>query len=131
MPRGKPLVGNVNKGGRPLKDINKHTFESLCQIQCTQEEICAVLDVTDKTLTNWCKETYDGLSFSEVFAIKREAGKASLRRNQWKTAEKNPTRQIWLGKQYLGQRDKQDIEHSGEMTVNNKQELYEKYLKEE
>ena len=28
-------------------------------------------------------------------------------------------------------RDKQEIEHSGEMTVNNKQELYEKYLKEE
>ena len=39
---------------------------------------------------------------------------------------------IWLkNRQPSKWRDKQEIEHSGEMTVNNKQELYEKYLKEE
>ena len=89
--------------GRPKKKISQKQFESLCAIQCTEEEICDVLEVTDKTLTKWCKETYNK-PFSEVFREKRALGKASLRRNQWKLAEKgNSTMQIWLGKQILKQ----------------------------
>ena len=42
---------------RPRKEIKQSQFESLCAIQCTEEEICDVLGVTDKTLTRWCKET--------------------------------------------------------------------------
>ena len=88
---------------RPKKKISQKQFESLCAIQCTKEEICDVLDVTEKTLNNWCKEIY-GTSFSLVFNQKRALGKASLRRNQWKLAEKgNSTMQIWLGKQILKQ----------------------------
>ena len=88
---------------RPKKRISQKQFESLCAIQCTKEEICDVLDVTEKTLNNWCKETY-GEGFSLVFSKKRALGKASLRRNQWKLAEKgNSTMQIWLGKQILKQ----------------------------
>ena len=88
---------------RPKKKISQKQFESLCAIQCTKEEICDVLDVTEKTLNNWCKETY-GVGFSLVFSQKRALGKASLRRNQWKLAEKgNSTMQIWLGKQLLKQ----------------------------
>ena len=88
---------------RPRKVINQKQFESLCAIQCTQEEICYVLDVCDETLTRWCKEVY-GLSFSEVFKQKKALGKTSLRRNQWKLAENgNSTMQIWLGKQILKQ----------------------------
>ena len=83
---------------RPKKVINQKQFESLCAIQCTQEEICNVLDVTDKTLTRWCNEVYN-LSFSEVYEQKRDIGRMSLRRNQFKLAEGgNTTMQIWLGK---------------------------------
>ena len=88
---------------RPKKVINQKQFESLCAIQCTQEEICNVLDVTDKTLTRWCNEVYD-LSFSEVYEQNRDIGRMSLRRNQFKLAEGgNTTMQIWLGKQVLKQ----------------------------
>ena len=88
---------------RPKKKISQKQFESLCAIQCTKEEICHVLGVTEKTLNNWCKETY-GEGFSLVFSKKRALGKASLRRNQWKLAENgNSTMQIWLGKQILKQ----------------------------
>ena len=90
---------------RPKKEINQREFEALCGFQCTEEEICNFFNVTDKTLTRWCKETYD-LSFSEVFKVKRNIGKISLRRSQWKLAEKNATMSIWLGKQYLGQKEK-------------------------
>ena len=88
---------------RPRKVINQKQFESLCAIQCTEEEICNVLDVSEKTLISWCNEVY-GESFSKVFRQKRDLGKTSLRRNQWKQAEKgNTTMLIWLGKQILKQ----------------------------
>ena len=88
---------------RPRKVINQKQFESLCAIQCTEEEICNVLDVSEKTLISWCNEVY-GESFSKVFRQKRDLGKTSLRRNQWKLAENgNSTMQIWLGKQILRQ----------------------------
>ena len=93
---------------RPKKEIDRRQFEQLCAIQCTEAEICSVLDVTEKTLQAWCRRTY-GKGFSQVFAKKRKMGAASLRRMQWKLAEVNATMGIWLGKQYLDQRDNRDI----------------------
>lgn len=100
MPR-KP-TGNPN--GRPRKHIDKNEFEKLCSLQCTLTEFCAWFECDDNTLNRWCKETY-GATFSEVFREKRGIGKISLRRYQFQLAEKNPTMAIWLGKQYLDQRD--------------------------
>lgn len=97
------------KGDTPAQDrIDKKTFENLCGIQCTILEICSVFDVDDKTLTSWCKTTY-GMPFSEIFQLKRGKGQVSLRRMQWNLAEKNTAMAIWLGKQYLGQRDNLDV----------------------
>ena len=93
---------------RPIKEIDRKQFENLCGLQCTLEEIYGWFNVTDKTLDNWCKRTYHA-SFSEVFREKRGTGKISLRRNQWKLAEKSAAMAIWLGKQYLGQRDNVDV----------------------
>ena len=93
---------------RPRKEIDQKQFENLCGLQCTLEEICGWFDVTDKTLDGWCKRTYHA-SFSEVFKQKRGAGKISLRRSQWRLAEKNATMAIFLGKQFLGQRDSEDV----------------------
>lgn len=93
---------------RPRKEINQNEFEKLCALQCTKSEICAWFDVTDKTLESWCKRTYSS-GFSDVFKQKRERGKISLRRTQWQLAEKNATMALWLGKQYLNQRDNVDV----------------------
>lgn len=98
---------------RPRKEIDQKNFESLCGLQCTKEEICGFFDVTDKTLENWCKRTYKA-GFSEVFRQKRGKGKISLRRNQFRLAEKNANMAIWLGKQYLGQKE-QANEHLEEI----------------
>ena len=92
---------------RPLKKIDQKAFEKLCGLQCTLEEICGYFDVTDKTLRSWCRRTY-GRGFSEVFSQKRGNGKISLRRCQFRLAEKNANMAIWLGKQYLGQKDSPD-----------------------
>lgn len=95
---------------RPHKEIDQKNFESLCGLQCTLEEICGFFGVTDKTLDGWCKRTY-GSSFSEVFKQKRGAGKISLRRSQFRLAEKNANMAIWLGKQYLGQSEISTIKY--------------------
>lgn len=92
---------------RPRKEIDKKQFENLCGLQCTKEEICAWFEITDKTLDAWCKRTYRQ-SFSVVFAQKRGRGKISLRRSQFKLAEKNANMAIWLGKQYLDQKERED-----------------------
>lgn len=102
-------TGNPN--GRPPAHIEQRQFEALCGIQCTEEEICSVLNVDEATLIKWCKETY-GETFSKIYKIKRLGGKASLRRMQWKLAEKNATVSIWLGKQYLDQRE--EVYHQGD-----------------
>lgn len=98
--------------GRPKKNIDQKQFENLCGLQCTMMEICDFFDVSDKTLTAWCKRTYKK-SFSEVFAQKRGKGKISLRRMQFQLAEKSAAMAIFLGKQYLGQRDEASLEITG------------------
>lgn len=95
---------------RPRKEIDQTEFEKLCGLQCTQEEICGWFGVCSDTLESWCKRTYE-MNFSEVFKEKRGMGKISLRRAQFRLAEKNANMAIWLGKQYLGQSDR------GEYTV--------------
>jgi hypothetical protein len=55
------------------------------------------------------KETYNE-GFSEYIKRFSLNGKTSLRRYQWKLAESgNATMLIWLGKQYLDQADKQEL----------------------
>lgn len=110
------------KIGRPKKEIDKVQFEKLCAMQCTEVEICAWFDVTDKTLARFCSKEY-GLSFSEVFRIKRQKGLTSLRRTQFQLAEKNPSMAIFLGKNYLGQKDKPEEESSLERFTQNMETL--------
>ena len=106
------------KGDTPAQDrIDKKQFENLCGLQCTLLEICDFFDVEDDTLNSWCKKTY-GTTFSEVFKIKRGKGQISLRRMQWKLAEKNAAMAIFLGKQYLGQKDKIEYTDDGMKSIN-------------
>ena len=95
------------KMGRPKINIDKKIFENLCAIQCTEIEICGWFGICSDTLESWCKRTYE-MNFSEVFKEKRGLGKISLRRNQFRLAEKSATMAIWLGKQYLGQKDQEE-----------------------
>lgn len=92
--------------GRPLKAINWAEVEKLCALQCTEEEIASFLGISVDTLYRACKREHR-LNFAEYFKQKKGLGKISLRRSQWLLAQKgNVTMQIWLGKQYLDQRDK-------------------------
>ena len=100
----------MNKG-RPTKEFDKKAFQDLVGLGCSQEEICWFFrDETGKpanidTLTRWCKRTFD-MTFQEYFAKNGYmALKIKLRRNQFKLSEKNAAMAIFLGKNYLGQKD--------------------------
>ena len=84
--------------GRPKKEIDYEAVEKLASIQCTQEEIANFLNLSVRTLQR-------DDEFCRLYKKGQDNGKMSLRRTQFKLAEKNPSMAIWLGKQYLGQRD--------------------------
>ena len=113
----RPHDVTASKIGRPCKllptDAILKQIEELARIQCTQREAAAVMGVCLNTFTTFLgthKKARD------VWEMGRDEGLVSLRRNQFKTAETNPTMQIWLGKQYLGQSDKQDTSVQGLVT---------------
>ena len=89
--------------GRPKKEIDYDTVEKLAHIFCTQEEIATFLDLSASKLQHDEK-------FLQVFKKGREGAKMSLRRIQFKLAEKNAGMAIFLGKNYLDQKDNRDLE---------------------
>lgn len=92
------------KMGRPKIHIDQTEFEKLCKLQCTKEEIAGWFNCSEDKIETWCRETYND-TFTAVFKSKSVGGKISLRRSQFKLAETSSAMAIWLGKQYLGQRD--------------------------
>lgn len=93
------------KMGRPRIEIDKDMFEKLCALFCTAVEIAGFFDCSDDTINMWCKRTY-GETFAETFKKKCAPGKVSLRRKQYELAMGGSVPMaIFLGKQYLGQRD--------------------------
>lgn len=93
---------------RPRIDINIESFKSLCSLQCTLSEIASFFRCSEDTVERWCKRELK-MSFAEAFKMHSAGGKISLRRWQFKMAEHSVPMAIWLGKQYLGQRDSQEI----------------------
>lgn len=99
---------------RPRKEIDSEQFEKLCALQCTLKEIAGWFGCSEDTIERWCQREYQDengqpMSFAEAYKNFSVDGKISLRRFQFKQAEKNPSMAIWLGKQWLGQRDNIDV----------------------
>jgi hypothetical protein len=98
--------------GRPKIEIDWPLLDQLLGIFCTGEECAAILDIDYDTLQRKVKEEKK-MTFTEYSEIKKGTGRASLRRRQFRMAETNPAMAIWLGKQYLDQRDEQYLKGPG------------------
>jgi len=95
-------------GGRPRLTFDLRLVEDLGKIQSTRSELPAVLGVSLDTVE---RRLRDDPEFRGAYEKGLENGRSSLRRIQWKAAlGGNITMQIWLGKQYLGQQDRQMTE---------------------
>lgn len=101
-----------NKGGRPKIVIDYAMVEKFASMQCTYKEIASFFECSESRLKK-------DKEFIHHYKKGFESGKMSLRRIQWKLAEKNTAMAIWLGKQYLDQRDKQEIETNQNIKVDN------------
>ena len=99
------------KMGRPRIEIDKEEFGKLCAIQRPLTQIAGGCRCSPDTIGKWCKREYND-TFSEVFKKYSSGGKISLRRTQFRLAEKNTAMAIWLGKQYLGQREVIDVDNT-------------------
>ena len=106
----KTKTPNPSKPGpKPKLEHSEQLLEqirALGRIQATVEESACVLRVSLRTLQNF-------FTMHEDAKIAHEEGKfeglASLRRKQFAMADKNAAMAIWLGKQYLGQKDKSEV----------------------
>jgi hypothetical protein len=111
---------------RPRNDFDWSLVESLTMLEASEAFVAERLILKDggevdsksiqakiKLIQRRVKERFE-CSFVQFREQKIEQRKIQLRTWQWKAAEGgNPTMLIWLGKQYLDQRDKNSFEHSG------------------
>jgi hypothetical protein len=99
------------KLGRKPTPIDLTEVRKLAQMQCTDSEMAAWFNLTRQAFSIRLQKSAE---LRECVDRGRESGKASLRRMQWQAAEGGDrTMLVWLGKQYLGQSDKQQNEVSG------------------
>ena len=109
-----------NKVGRPRIEIDDKDFERLikmAEFSCTQDEICSIFGMSEQTLDARLKERgYQ--NFRDFYKRHNCSGKESLRRLQWAAAQEgNVTMLVWLGKQWLGQSDKQFVTGEHQITA--------------
>ena len=98
---------------RPRIEIDWDQLDKLCALQCTKDEIAEWFDCSDDTISRSIKREFK-MSFADYYKKKSSRGKISLRRYQFDLAQRNVAMAIWLGKQYLGQRD-EPLEDMGEL----------------
>jgi transposase len=93
-------VGNQAKLTPDARTIR--LIRNLASIQCTQEDAAHVLDVHHSTFNDFLqKHPTAAAAWERGFGC----GRVSLRRKQWEIADKHAGMAVWLGKQYLNQKD--------------------------
>lgn len=110
------------KTGRPRIQIDKNQFEKLCGLQCTEVEIAAFFNCSIDAIQDFCKREY-GTTFADTLNKYGSVGKISLRRSQFKLAERSATMAIFLGKQYLDQKDITYTSDIDENVINEVEEM--------
>ena len=95
------------KRGRPKLDIDPDKVEMLASFGCSTVEIAKLHNCDEHTIRK---------RFRSELERGRESMKIKLRQLQWKQAENgNTSLLIFLGKQYLGQSDRNELELVGNL----------------
>ncbi len=107
--RSKTSAANGRKGGRPRVEIDEAVLFELAKIHCTLDEMGHILGCAASVLST---------RFSNVIEDAKAQGRASLRRSMYlKAKDGNVQILIWLGKNVLGQADRQDVTSGGLPTI--------------
>ena len=94
--------------GRPKFQIDYGKVEAMASVMATEIEIASFLGCDVRTLQR-------DSEFCRIYKKGLDEGKMSLRRKQFKLADRNASMAIFLGKQYLGQRDTFEVNNTDEL----------------
>lgn len=101
--------------GRPKVIIDWEKVDAYLKAQCDSTAIASSLGISVDTLYIRCKSD-NNMDFSAYCQEKKAEGRELLRAKQYQVAMSgDKTMLIWLGKQYLQQTDKADIQMEGEI----------------
>ena len=113
-PKAKPKAKRKKPGPKPMI-IDYDQVANDASLQYTEYEIAQDLGLTDD---GFRKRKARDKKLRDALDKGRAGGRTSLRRYQWKGAQEgNTTMLIWMGKQYLGQRDKAELDRNDNVTV--------------
>lgn len=112
--------------GRPRKKIQapEKQVEVLAGLNCSWDEIAAVLGISEKTAR---------VHYHQAYKRGLHTGRASLKRRMWEKAvnDKNTTMMIWLSKNMLGYTDRVETQHSGEIDFRSRSSAIENAFNDE
>lgn len=97
--------------------IDQEEFEYLCRLMCRTQELRGHFHVTREELEDFCRQTY-GKGAEEVVEEYSMDGLIAIRKGQLELAAKNATMASFLGKVYLAQRDKPQMEENAAQDTN-------------
>lgn len=147
-----------NKGGRPTKFKEEYCIqvEKLCKLGATDKELADFFEVQESTINNWKQNEpkfLESLKRGKIVADMEVADSLHKRATGYeqevvkvfqfqgepvivpvieKIAPDTGAAMAWLKNRQPRQwRDKQDIEHSGNIDLNVKSKLIDKYLSDE
>jgi hypothetical protein len=101
--------------GRKPVPVDLEQLEKLAAMHCTHAEVAAWFSRPGATISQQAiSRKFQREPFKSTWAIGWAKGSISLRRKQKQMADDgDKTMLIWLGKQWLGQSDRQAVEVSG------------------
>jgi predicted metal-dependent hydrolase len=104
------IISDMEKKKRrtkPLRKVDANKVQMLASFGCQLTEIARFFSADESTIRK---------KFHTEIKVGREQMKIRLRQLQWKHAEQgNTALLIFLGKQYLGQSDKNELELAGNL----------------
>ena len=95
------------KMGRPVFELDDKNFDVAIQLPMIKADICLLMGgCSEDTIEKYVKKRF-GKTFSELQSERRQHFRKNILGKQYELAMKgNVGLLIWLGKNYLGQRDK-------------------------
>lgn len=113
--------GGVKVGRDKKRTIDLDNVNAMAKVGCTLPEMAAILGVS----LSWLTKEKDG---NPHMALAIEQGEAELRQSLRRTQitlalDGHASMLMWLGKQYLGQSDKQEMKTQTEVSVTVKRAL--------
>lgn len=103
---------NTKKRGPMPMEIDWNMLDAILQFKSPLRDAAEILGCSEDTIQNRIREKFD-MTFMEYRDLKMSKVRYNLSMKQYEIAKNgNVTMLIWLGKQWLGQKEKQEIEHS-------------------